>query len=212
MSKPKNQLLLVLIIAISIADSTSPNIATAVGPVLGGALTQHFGWSWIFWILVISSALSLSMIAVFLPETSRYVVGNGSHDVSGVHRTLFSYIQGLKPSLPHNGAVAAKGALPLQQSQPMPRRFRIPNPLASLRMLWAKDTAMITTIYGIYYLVFSCLQASLSPLFIDLYHLSELNAGLIYLPFGVGSVGGTYFSGNFAFSLTSRTPLFNEAS
>lgn len=64
-------------------------------------------------------------------------------------------------------------------------------------MLWAKDTALITTIYGIYYMDFSCLQGSLSPLFINLYHLSKLNAGLIYLPFGVGSVMGAYCSGIF---------------
>lgn len=62
-------------------------------------------------------------------------------------------------------------------------------------MLWEKDTALITIIYGIYYMDFSCLQASLSPLFIEIYDLSEFNAGLIYLPFGVGSVAGAYCSG-----------------
>lgn len=134
---------------------------------------------------------------MFLPETSRFVVGNGSREVSGLHRTLISYFQSLKPSRSQEDAVGANGASLDRQDENLPRKFRLPHPLASLKMLWAKDTALITTIYGIYYMDFSCLQASLSPLFINLYHLSELNAGLIYLPFGVGSVAGAYFSGTF---------------
>lgn len=67
--------------------------------------------------------------------------------------------------------------------------------MVSLRMLRAKDLVLITTIYGVYYMNFSCLQASLSPIFIALYNFSELNAGLIYLPFGAGSVTGAYCSG-----------------
>lgn len=62
-------------------------------------------------------------------------------------------------------------------------------------MLRAKDLTLVTTIYGVYYMNFSCLQASLSSIFIALYNFSELNAGLIYLPFGAGSVTGAYCSG-----------------
>ena len=172
-----------------------PNIATAIGPVLGGALTQQLGWRWIFWTLAISSGVCLILILVFLPETSRYVVGNGSRKTSGLNVALISYLHRLKPSCLLDAATSENRGSIDHQGRDTVRKLRIPNPLASLKLLWAKDTALITTVYGVYYMVFSCLQASLSPLFIDLYHLSELNAGLIYLPFGAGSVGGAYCSG-----------------
>lgn len=159
---------------------------------------QHLGWCWIFWILAISSGVCLFLISVLLPETSRYVVGNGYREVSGLHRTLISY---LNPSKPGGSAKSTAGPHEFssdRQDEKLQRNFRIPNPLASLKMLWAKDTALITIIYGIYYMNFSCLQASLSPLFIQIYHCSEFNAGLIYLPFGVGSVAGAYCSGTVA--------------
>lgn len=180
-------------------NHTSPNLATAVGPVLGGALAQYPGWRWIFWTLAISSGICLLLICFFLPETSRFIVGNGSRKVSGLHRTLFSYYHPSKSTHLQTGFAGSEGGPPEQQDEAIRQPFRIPNPLTSLKMLWAKDTALITLIYGIYYMNFSCLQASISTLFISLYGLSEVKAGLIYLPFGIGSCIGAYCSGSLPF-------------
>ena len=163
--------------------------------MLGGALTQQLDWRWIVWILAISSGVCLFLVSVFVPETSRYVVGNGSRAVSGLHRTLTSCLASSKSSRISTTAAGPQELSPDRQDEKLSRKFRILNPLASLKMLWAKDTALITIIYGIYYMVFSCLQASLSPLFIEIYRLSEFSAGLIYLPFGAGFVAGAYCSG-----------------
>ncbi|PGH11174.1 hypothetical protein AJ79_05016 [Helicocarpus griseus UAMH5409] len=169
-----------------------PNFATAIGPILGGALAQHPGWRWIFWLLAISSGLCFLLIVLFLPETFRFIVGNGSRKVSGLHRTLFSYPQQLISSRSQNVCASSEDT---SNDEVARKPFRVPNPLASLRILWAKDTALIMLINGIYYTNFSCLQASMSTLFIKLYGLSELHAGLVYLPFGVGSCLGAYCSG-----------------
>ena len=158
-------------------------------------MTQQLGWRWIFWILAISSGVCLILILVYLPETSRYIVDNGSRETSGIRRALISYLQPLKTSPLPDSTTSEDSATSNPPGIEPPGKYHIPNPLASLKLLWAKDTALITTIYGVYYMVFSCLQASLSPLFVDIYRLSELNAGLIYLPFGVGSVVGAYCSG-----------------
>jgi len=188
----------------------SPNIATAIGPVIGGALTQHAGWRWIFWTLTISSGFCLILIALFLPETSRFMVGNGSWKVSGLHRTLFSFFHTSK-SLNLQGDLALSSNRPIEQETRATRKtYQIPNPLASLKMLWAKDTALITLIYGIYYMNFSCLQASMSTIFIKSYGLSELKAGLIYLPFGIGSVIGAYFSGMLLSQFVIRKPIYGR--
>ncbi|KAJ5514350.1 Major facilitator superfamily domain general substrate transporter [Penicillium fimorum] len=174
-----------------------PNIATAIGPILGGALSEAPGWRWIFWVPAIASGICILLIALFLPETSRSIVGNGSRHVSALHRPIFRYHQSRKSTV-----------LPaLNEEVNTPRKFRIPNPLATLKILASRDSLLITAIYGIYYMNFSCLQGSLSTLFIDIYKLSELKAGLVYLPFGIGSCIGAYCSGkimNRDYRLTAR--------
>ncbi len=65
------------------------------------------------------------------------------------------------------------------------RRRSFPNPLAALGLLRIPGTALVLVAYGINYTVYSCLQASLSTLFVDMYRLSGFAAGLVYLPFGV---------------------------
>lgn len=172
----------------------SPNFATAIGPVLGGALAESPGWRWIFWVLAISSGLCLLLVALFLPETSRFIVGNGSRKVSGIQKSLLSY-------LTKRTSEGTESAHPCEQhgveAESSRTGFKIPNPLASLKLLLAKNTFLITLIYGVYYTNFSCLQASLAALALEAYHISQLKAGLIYLPFGIGSCVGAYCSGTY---------------
>jgi predicted MFS family arabinose efflux permease len=191
-----------------LTEPHSPNFATVIGPVLGGALAQSPGWRWIFWVLTFSSGFCLLLIAFFLPETSRFIVGNGSRKFSSLHRTLFSYFRAPKIShVQSDFAGSEKGPSELSDD-PIRNPFRTPNPLRSLKMLWTKDTALITLICGVYYMNFSCLQASMSTLFIKIYRISELKAGLVYLPFGIGSCLGAYCSGSFYFHslITFPTP------
>jgi MFS family permease len=44
-------------------------------------------------------------------------------------------------------------------------------------------------------MIFTCLQASLWTLVMDIYGYSELQAGLLYIPFGVGGMLASYPSG-----------------
>ncbi|KAI8939501.1 hypothetical protein NX059_003272 [Plenodomus lindquistii] len=182
-----------------------PNVATAIGPVLGGVLVQQPGWRWIFWFLAIASAVCFFSMMIYLPETCRFIVGNGLVPVSGIHRTLLSRVTSLCRS--GKERLDAEKAMTAQTNLPKKKPFKFPNPLASLKMLLRKDTVLITLIYGLYYTNFSCLQASLSTLFIDIYEVTELQAGLTYLPFGLGSVIGAYCSGilmNRDYRITAR--------
>jgi hypothetical protein len=125
------------------------------------------------------------LIALFLPETARSIVGNGSRNVSALYHPIFRY---------HHSRIPTPLSA-LNEQENTTRNFRIPNPLATLKILASRDSLLITAIYGVYYMNFSCLQGSLSTLFIEIYKLSELKAGLVYLPFGIGSCIGAYCSG-----------------
>ena len=133
---------------------------------------------------------------MFLPETFRLVIDNDAQQSSGLHEALISYLRILKVFKLENGLASAdsQNSHEIQSPESPSKRFRFPNPMVSLRMLRAKDLALIITIYVVYYMNFSCLQASLSPIFIALYNFSELNAGLIYLPFEADSVTSVYCS------------------
>lgn len=161
----------------------SPNIAPSLGPVLGGVLSGRLGWPWIFWFLVILSGTCLIALFTFLPETGRQVVGNGSIPARGINRIFQSLLNPNKTPVDSRDEIAKL------------RPLRFPNPLKSLYVLFEKDTALIVTVNGIFYMTYGCIQASLSSLFIDIYGFRELEAGLIYLPFGFGCLVASFISG-----------------
>jgi len=157
-----------------------PNVAPSLGPVLGGVLAQKAGWRWIFGFLAISGALSLVLIAVKLPETARNIVGNGSRPSIGLNKSILILWREKKNTLSSGQQTGAS------ENVPQVANLRIPNPIRSISILLSKDTAPIILINAVFYTAYSCLQASLSSLFINIYGYKELEAGLIYIPFGVG--------------------------
>ncbi|KAL8938443.1 MAG: hypothetical protein Q9216_003894 [Gyalolechia sp. 2 TL-2023] len=117
------------------------------------------------------SGLCLILIVIGLPETARKLVGNGSIRPTGVNRSLIDCMQ--KPEGKHT------------ESKLIRPRFQAPNPFASLRIIFRRDTALILLTNAIFYVNYSCVQASLSTLFMDIYGLDALQVGLTYLPYGI---------------------------
>jgi hypothetical protein len=74
-------------------------------------------------------------------------------------------------------------------------RLHIPNPLASLLILFHPTTALLAAVNAIFYTAINCVQASLSTEFIAVYQYSTLSAGLLYIPFGIATLVGSYISG-----------------
>ncbi|KAJ8132816.1 hypothetical protein O1611_g812 [Lasiodiplodia mahajangana] len=165
-----------------------PNVGPPLGPVIGGAIAASLGWRWIFWFLAITGGVCLLMIVLALPETARPIVGNGSIPATGINRTLLSVFsstcRGSRDKLPRG---------PVEKT----RRASLPNPLASLKLLLEPDLFILLLCNGIYYSTGSCVQASLSSIFIQVYGYKELEAGLVYLPFGVGCLANVYLWGKF---------------
>ena len=73
--------------------------------------------------------------------------------------------------------------------------FHIPNPLVSLLILFHPTTALLAAVNAIFYTTINCVQASLSTEFIAVYQYSTLSAGLLYIPFGIATLVGSYVSG-----------------
>lgn len=118
-------------------------------------------------------------MVLFLPETSRKVVGDGSIPPPKYSRLIF-------PNLMRHWE---------DGDTPASRRCRIPNPLASLAILVQKDNAGIMTACGLLYAIYTCVNAALSTLFVRIYNLNQWQTGLIYLPFGIGGVVSAFVSG-----------------
>lgn len=126
------------------------------------------------------------MIVGFLPETSRLIAGNGSATSAWYYQTAMSLIQG------HFNKDYKTNAEELPK-----RKLHIPNPITCLKLLFHRSTALIVLVNGIFYMTYGCIQASMSSLFIELYGFNELEAGLIYLPFGFGCALASFLSGMF---------------
>ena len=148
------------------------NSGPSLGPVIGGALTELVGWRWVFWFLVCLSALVFLLLAFLLPETNRSLVGNGHVRATGLNLSLLKRID----IFTHH----------TYQDGPMMQRLilRVPNPLISLRLIFHRETAIILLTNAVFYMKYSCVQASLGSLFQEIYGMTVLQSGLCYLAFG----------------------------
>lgn len=126
------------------------------------------------------------MILLALPETARTIVGNGSIPATGMNRTLLSVLTSSK-----------RDDRPARDVTIGYRRASFPNPLASLKLLLEKDLFILLLCNGIFYATGACVQTSLSSQFIKVYGYRELQAGLIYIPYGLGGLANVYVWGEY---------------
>ncbi|KAI1102425.1 MFS general substrate transporter [Jackrogersella minutella] len=160
-------------------------VPVAIGPVIGGALAGSLGWRAIFWFLTIYSGIFLLMLIIFLPETLRSIVANGSRTPSSLitRYPLHSYQKLTK----------VKWNPEAVPSQPAARkRIDVTGPF---RILVSKHAAPIIFFPAIYYTVWQMSITAMSPLFEDRYGLGETQIGLTYIANGAGSMIGTLITG-----------------
>lgn len=148
-----------------------------------GVMTEILSWHWVFWLLTIMSGINLLVLTLFMPETSRIIVKDGSIAPPRLAN---------KPPLPYLRPSASRHK---DTETAIKQKIRCPNPLTCLIALWQKASFLVILVGGIQYTIYGCLAASFSTLMIRLYSLNYLTGGLIYLPCGIGGVLAAYTTG-----------------
>ncbi|KAF1991730.1 putative MFS transporter [Aulographum hederae CBS 113979] len=163
-------------------------LAPAIGPTIGGLLAQFLGWRAIFWFLTIICGIYLAVYAVFMPETARIVVGDGSivptewYTVSPLQYWRARQAK-KKASLEDTGRIEEKLAEMAEK-----RKFRFPNPLKAVVILKEKDALIIILIVTTNMIGLLDMLAVMPTLFGEVYGFNTLQVSLCYLPVGVAAM------------------------
>jgi multidrug resistance protein len=173
-------------------------LGPALGPVIGGVLTQFLGWRSVFWFLVIIAGLFLVPYTLTVPETGRNVVGNGSVPPQGWNMTIFEWLRLRKEERAENGlsrTATAEGRRLAQAELARGRKLRWPNPLKTVHIVMEKDMAVVLFYNALIYTAFYNIMASLPKLFQEIYSFNDLQIGLCYIPFGGGCAIASFING-----------------
>ncbi|KAJ6143893.1 MFS general substrate transporter [Penicillium samsonianum] len=161
-------------------SSLGTTIGPAIGPTLGGILTQYLGWRSIFWFLAITAGVIIITMLLFLRETCRAVVGNGS----------------LAPQTWNKCALQLVRPITQQPAPDTRTTFRRrPGIIQTLKMLRDRHIALLVICDSTTTCASSAIVNSLTTLLAKNYKLSPLYIGLCYLPFTLGGLTTRWTAG-----------------
>ncbi|EXJ81370.1 hypothetical protein A1O3_07661 [Capronia epimyces CBS 606.96] len=172
--------------------------APALGPTIGGLLTQYLGWRAVFWFLTIISGGFLTIYIICMPETHRKIVDDGSIVPHQRWRqSLVQYLAArrrLKKMSATDREEYRRAQLELAERQ-QGSKLRFPNPLGSFVILTHPDAFCLILYTGV--TMFSNLVAMTTTptVYPKLYGMDELQVGLCFLPLGVAATIGALVNG-----------------
>ncbi|KAI0508846.1 major facilitator superfamily domain-containing protein [Xylaria bambusicola] len=168
--------------------------APSVGPVIGGVISQYLGWRWIFWFLTILAGFVLVLFLLFMPETCRLIVDDGSVRPHTFYRTFWQLIKDAnrkKKAIPGTSATE-------KDSKGQSSRIQRPNLARTLFILFEKEMFLLLMYSSLIYAGFYAVSTAIPAQFASLYGFSGLKIGLIYIPLGVGSIVAVFVMGKLA--------------
>ncbi|KAK5124378.1 hypothetical protein LTR85_001595 [Meristemomyces frigidus] len=165
-------------------------LGPSLSPILGGLLSQYLGWHWIFWFLLILAVAVLVPLALFLPETCRNIVGDGSVPPPWSSANITDRIR-----FQHR---AAKGIEVDRNKMAKLRKnykLSIPSPLGTLVVLSDFESALILVATGLALACMYAIWTGASTVFSTAYGFDDLQVSLMFLPTGGGSIISAFTTG-----------------
>lgn len=165
-------------------------LGPCIGPIIGGLIAHQWNWHAVFFFLTAFGGILLILLVLFLPESLRALVGDGSREAIAIWRCVFPHPI-LVPRHDDEVGIREKQRMHLPPHLHW-RTLGIEKPWL---MFLRKEVALLVTCYSFPFTVYSVASATLSPLLARNYGYNEIVIGLCYLPLGAGYVLGSIIGG-----------------
>lgn len=163
-------------------------VAPAVGPIIGGLLAHYLGWRSVFWFLTIFAGVFFVPLLLFFPETCRKIVGDGSIRPAKWNMSILTAW--------HLRRNARADAHSTDKQDPPPRPpMKIPNPLATLTIIFEKEVGMVLASAAMAFAAYYAVSSALPSQFEEIYGFNDIQIALCFIPVGGGCILAVFTQG-----------------
>jgi MFS family permease len=153
--------------------------AQVIGPVLGGLITDTYGFRAIFWFLMVVGSVIMAILVVFLPETLPSIAGDGTVRLQGINKPLLYNIWRQPDVCNDMSSIPTK-------------RFSFSSLWTPYHFLSQFDVFAVLFYGAVVYTVHNMVTSSTTALLQPLFKLTDRQTGLIFLPNGLGVILGSF--------------------
>lgn len=164
----------------------APYLGAAIGPLAGGALTQEYGWPWLFWVVSISDAVIIALFAVLVHESYAPVL-------------LAKKAKKLREATGKNYQTK------FERSHPRLSQKIKTSMIRPLKLFFTRPIILLISVSTSFaFAVYVAALTTYATMWQDVYHLSEKQSSLHYIAIALGSTLGSQLTGPFMDRIWAR--------